>query len=173
MLIDRYARNMLNENKMKQTLLSHRAEDTIEIGTIIGRTLQKGNVIALIGDLGSGKTCITQGIAKGLDVPESYYITSPTFTLINEYPGRLTLYHIDVYRLSGSQDLDDMGYEEYFYGDGVIVIEWAEKIMDVLPVGSMIIRMKYIDDYCREITISGAAKSITKISTELDKGGFR
>ena len=164
---------MLNENKMKQTLLSHRAEDTIEIGTIIGRTLQKGNVIALIGDLGSGKTCITQGIAKGLDVPESYYITSPTFTLINEYPGRLTLYHIDVYRLSGSQDLDDMGYEEYFYGDGVIVIEWAEKIMDVLPVDSIIIRMKYIDDHCREITISGAAKSITKISTELDKGGFR
>ena len=157
---------------MEHTLLSHRAEDTIEIGTIIGRTLQKGQVIALIGDLGSGKTCITKGIARGLDVPGSYYVTSPTFTLINEYPGRLTLYHIDVYRLSGSRDLDDMGYEEYFYGDGVIVIEWAEKIMDVLPVESMIIKMKYIDEHCREITISGAAESITTIIKELDKGGF-
>lgn len=173
MLIDRYARIMLNERPMEHTLLSHRAEDTIEIGTIIGRTLNKGQVIALIGDLGSGKTCITQGIARGLDVPVSYYVTSPTFTLINEYPGRLTLYHIDVYRLSGSRDLDDVGYEEYFYGDGVIVIEWAEKVMDVLPAESMIIKMKYIDENCREITISGAAKSIKSIVKELDKGGFR
>jgi len=164
---------MLNEHTMERTLLSRRTEDTIEIGAVIGRTLQKGQVIALIGDLGSGKTCITQGIARGLDVPDSYYVTSPTFTLINEYPGRITLYHLDVYRLSGSQDLDDMGYEEYFYGDGVIVIEWAEKILDVLPMGSMIIYMKYIDEYRREIIISGAAKSVTKILKELDKGGFR
>jgi len=164
---------MLNEHTMERTLLSRRTEDTIEIGAVIGRTLQKGQVIALIGDLGSGKTCITQGIARGLDVPDSYYVTSPTFTLINEYPGRITLYHLDVYRLSGSQDLDDMGYEEYFYGDGVIVIEWAEKILDVLPMGSMIIYMKYIDEYRREIIISGAAKSVTKIVKELDKGGFR
>ncbi|HEU20153.1 MAG TPA: tRNA (adenosine(37)-N6)-threonylcarbamoyltransferase complex ATPase subunit type 1 TsaE [Deltaproteobacteria bacterium] len=158
---------------MERTLLSCRTEDTIEIGAVIGRALQKGQVIALIGDLGSGKTCITQGIARGLDVPDSYYVTSPTFTLINEYPGRITLYHLDVYRLSGSQDLGDMGYEEYFYGDGVIVIEWAEKILDVLPMGSIIIYMTYIDEYRREIIISGAANSVTKIVKELDKGGFR
>jgi len=164
---------MLNEHTMERTLLSCRTEDTIEIGAVIGRALQKGQVIALIGDLGSGKTCITQGIARGLDVPDSYYVTSPTFTLINEYPGRITLYHLDVYRLSGSQDLGDMGYEEYFYGDGVIVIEWAEKILDVLPMGSIIIYMTYIDEYRREIIISGAANSVTKIVKELDKGGFR
>jgi tRNA threonylcarbamoyladenosine biosynthesis protein TsaE len=164
---------MPHEETMNYKVVSCRADDTIEIGTIIGRGLSRGAVVALIGDLGAGKTCLTQGIARGLDVSPSYYVTSPTFTLINEYPGRIPLYHLDVYRLAGSRDLDDMGYEEYFYGDGVIVIEWAEKILDVLPEGSMIIHMNYIDEYCREITLSGRAHTMATIVKDLDKGGFR
>jgi tRNA threonylcarbamoyladenosine biosynthesis protein TsaE len=164
---------MPHEETMKYTVVSRRADDTVEIGRIIGRGLAKGAVVALIGDLGAGKTCLTQGIARGLDVSPSYYVTSPTFTLINEYPGRIPLYHLDVYRLAGSRDLDDMGYEEYFYGDGVIVIEWAEKILDVLPEGSMIIHMNYIDEHSREITLSGEARIMATIVEDLAKGGFR
>jgi len=85
------------------TLISRSAEDTQIIGKIIGENLSNGDVVALIGELGSGKTCITQGIARGIGVPEEYQITSPTFTLINEYPGKTTLYHVDIYRLSGPQ----------------------------------------------------------------------
>jgi tRNA threonylcarbamoyladenosine biosynthesis protein TsaE len=164
---------MSHEERINFTVVSHRDGDTIEIGIIIGAGLTEGAVVALIGDLGAGKTCLTQGIARGLDVPSSYYVTSPTFTLINEYPGRIPLYHLDVYRLTGSQDLTDMGYEEYFFGDGIIVIEWAEKILDILPGGSMIIRMNYLDEHSREITLSGEARVMAAIVKDLDKGGFR
>jgi len=95
-------------------LISESPGDTLDIGRIIGENLTGGAVVALTGELGAGKTCLTQGIAKGLGIPEGYYVTSPTFTLINEYPGRIPLYHMDVYRLSDSRELEDMGYEEYF-----------------------------------------------------------
>ena len=137
-----------------------------------GRFLQKGDIVALIGELGSGKTCITQGIARGLNVPESYYITSPTFTLINEDPGEMPLYHLDIYRLSGSQDLIDMGYEEYFYGDGIIIIEWAEKIRDILPEDTLFIHLVYVDENTRTINISGNKESSAVLFKELTKGGF-
>ena len=97
-------------------LISKRPEDTLDIGRIIGETLTSGVVIALTGELGAGKTCLTQGIAKGLGISEGYYVTSPTFTLINEYPGRIPLYHMDVYRLSGSRDLEEMGMKNIFMG---------------------------------------------------------
>ena len=151
---------------MDLTLISESAEETQNIGRIIGEGLSSGDVVALTGELGSGKTCITRGIARGIGVPEEYRITSPTFTLINEYPGRTTLYHVDVYRLSGSQDLKDMGYEEYFYGDGITVIEWADKIKDILPEDDerLNISLKYIDENKREIKISGRTDEIERIS---------
>jgi tRNA threonylcarbamoyladenosine biosynthesis protein TsaE len=100
-------------------------------------------------------------------------VTSPTFTLINEYPGDITLYHVDVYRLSGPVDLEDLGYEEYFYGDGVVVVEWAEKIKSVLPVEKCcFVRLRYVDETTREIGISGPADKIAKISQALTEGGF-
>ena len=147
-------------------LISESAEETQNIGRIIGEGLSSGDVVALTGELGSGKTCITCGIARGVGVPEEYRITSPTFTLINEYPGRVTLYHVDTYRLSGSSDLKDMGYEEYFYGDGVTVIEWADKIKDILPEDEecLNIRLRYIDENKREIKISGRTDEIERIS---------
>src|SRR5512140_3510402 len=101
-------------------LFSNGPSETFRIGWILGEILKDGDCVALTGELGAGKTCLTQGIAKGLGVPDSYAVTSPTFTLLNEYPGRESaLYHLDVYRLAGSGDLMEMGYEEYLSGGGV------------------------------------------------------
>lgn len=108
-------------------------EETLKLGAILGALLQKGDVIGLFGELGTGKTVFTQGIAQGLKVKD--YVTSPTFTLINEYLGCLPLFHFDVYRLNDPEELLELGYEEYFFGDGVTVIEWAGKIEDYLPSG--------------------------------------
>jgi len=148
------------------------SDDTFRIGTIIGARAERGDIIALIGDLGTGKTRLTQGIAAGLEVPSPYPITSPTFTLINEYPGRYVLYHFDIYRLEGSKDLEDMGYEDYFYGDGVVVIEWAERIRDILPEGALYINLTYMNEHMRELIITGKEDKINIIKNLLVKGGF-
>ena len=154
-------------------VISDQPQDTITLGRIMGAQLGMGAVIALIGELGSGKTCITQGIAQGLGVPDAYYITSPTFTLINEYPGRIPLYHLDVYRLSGAEDLVDLGYEEYFYGNGVIVIEWAEKIQDILPAGCLYVYFTYIDENSRQMKITGNNEMLSSIMQSLRKGAVQ
>ncbi len=108
------------------------ADETRNFGEQMGKTAASGSVYCLTGDLGVGKTVFTQGFAKGLDVEEKY-ITSPTFTIINEYEGRLPLYHFDVYRIDDISEMDDTGYEEYFFGDGVCLVEWAELIEEILP----------------------------------------
>ncbi len=145
---------------------------TFHIGRILGETLTAGDIVALTGELGAGKTCFTQGIARGLGVPEVYQITSPTFTLVNEYPGRLNLIHLDVYRLSSSRDLQDLGYEEFFFGKGVTVIEWAEKIQDIIPEKSLSVTMVYLDQNQRSIDMKGQPDQITRISNVLKEGGF-
>ncbi len=157
---------------MQMKIHSKSSEDTFRIGAIIGAGADKGDIIALIGDLGTGKTRLTQGIAAGLEVPAAYPITSPTFTLINEYSGRFVLYHFDIYRLEGSKDLEDMGYEDYFYGDGVVVIEWAERIRDILPEGVLFINLTYLDEHNRELVITGNEGKINIIKNLLIKGGF-
>lgn len=157
---------------MQIKIQSDSSEDTFRIGAIIGAKADKGDIIALIGDLGTGKTRLTQGIAAGLEVDAAYPITSPTFTLINEYPGRFVLYHFDIYRLEGSKDLEDMGYEDYFYGDGVVVIEWAEKIRDILPEGVLFINLTYLNEHKRELIVTGNEEKINIIKNLLIKGGF-
>ncbi|MFA5182989.1 MAG: tRNA (adenosine(37)-N6)-threonylcarbamoyltransferase complex ATPase subunit type 1 TsaE [Syntrophales bacterium] len=157
---------------MQTKIQSKSSEDTFRIGAIIGARADKGDIIALIGDLGAGKTCLTQGIAAGLEVPAAYPITSPTFTLINEYPGRLVLYHFDIYRLEGSKDLEDMGYEDYFYGDGVVVIEWAERIRDILPERVLFVNLTYLNEHERELIVTGNEGKINIIKNLLIKGGF-
>ena len=153
-------------------LSSGSAEDTLEIGRLIGTELCEGDVVALMGELGAGKTCLTGGIAKGIGVSKNYYITSPTFTIINEYPGELPLYHFDVYRLSTSNDLKDLGYEDYFRGEGVTVIEWAERIRDVLPKDAFIISLEHGGETLRGITISGGSEKMERIAEKLKGGGF-
>ena len=114
-------------------LTTENAAETKSLGEKIGKKLRAGEVIALIGELGAGKTCLTQGLALGLGINPREYVTSPSFTLINEYRGRLPLYHIDIFRLKDREEVEELGYEEYLYGEGVTVIEWAGKAEGLLP----------------------------------------
>ena len=108
------------------------AKDTYELGEKIGQMAKPGMVISLTGDLGVGKTVFTQGLAKGLGIEEP--VNSPTFTIVQVYEeGRLPLYHFDVYRIGDIEEMDEIGYEDYFYGEGVCLIEWAELIREILP----------------------------------------
>ena len=108
------------------------AKDTYELGEKIGQLAKPGMVISLTGDLGVGKTVFTQGLAKGLGIEEP--VNSPTFTIVQVYEeGRLPLYHFDVYRIGDIEEMDEIGYEDYFYGEGVCLIEWADLIREILP----------------------------------------
>lgn len=106
-------------------------EETFGVGERLAPFLRAGDMLCLNGDLGAGKTRFVQGIARGLGVNDT--VTSPTFTLINVYQGRLPLCHMDVYRLNDLLEMEDLGYEEYFYGEGVVVVEWADKVRELLP----------------------------------------
>ena len=128
-------------------------DETQKLGKTIGKWIEHPLVIGLTGDLGSGKTAFVQGLAEGLEVPGDYYITSPTFTLINEYPGRFPLFHIDLYRLDGISDLEDIGLDELLYGQAVIAIEWAEKISDGLPAEHLTMTFEITDDDYRRISL--------------------
>lgn len=117
-------------------------EELKEYGLKLGYALSSGTVIALIGDLGAGKTTLTKAIAEGLGVQE--HVTSPTFTIINEYEsGRLPLYHFDVYRLDDIDEMNMLGYEEYFYGKGITIVEWADKVIEIIPKGATVIELSY------------------------------
>ncbi len=118
----------------------------------LGELVQAGDVICMTGDLGAGKTTFTQSFAKGLDVDD--YVTSPTFTLIQEYEGRIPLYHFDVYRINHVSEMEDLGYEEYFYGRGVCVIEWASLIEEVLPKNYLWIEIKVTGVESRQISFT-------------------
>ncbi|MFQ5788475.1 MAG: tRNA (adenosine(37)-N6)-threonylcarbamoyltransferase complex ATPase subunit type 1 TsaE, partial [Thermodesulfobacteriota bacterium] len=110
---------------------SSNEEDTIKLGEVLGKLLKPGTIIALKGDLGAGKTVFVKGIAKGLNVEEEP--NSPTFVIMNSYEGRLPLYHFDLYRISGANELEGIGYEDYFYGNGISVVEWADRTEEIFP----------------------------------------
>lgn len=132
-------------------------EDTYKLGRSIGEAAKTGQIYTLTGDLGTGKTVFAQGFAKGLDIEEA--VNSPTFTIVSEYTeGRMPFYHFDVYRISDPEEMYEIGFEDYLYGGGVCLIEWAELIRDIIPEKTIdIIIEKDLDkgfDY-RRITISG------------------
>ena len=133
--------------------ISNSVEETIRIGVKLAKELKKGDVIALIGDLGSGKTILTKGIAEGLGVKNPRYVNSPTFVIIKEYKGKLPLYHFDLYRLNRSTLLDAESYDEYFYDDGVTVIEWADKIRTLLPEKHIEVKIKAAGEEKRRIDV--------------------
>lgn len=127
--------------KQKKTVIKNEYE-TKEFGRKLGVEAQAGSVIALIGDLGTGKTTLTKAIAEGLGVKD--VITSPTFNIVKQYEsGRLPLYHFDVYRIGDIDEMYELGYEEYFYGNGVCVIEWADIIEELIPQDAVIIEIEY------------------------------
>ena len=134
-------------------LISKSVKETLRIGEKLARRLKKGDFVALIGDLGSGKTVLTKGIAKGLGVKNAQYVNSPTFVIIKEYKGKLPLYHFDLYRLDHPGMLDADNFEEYFYGDGVTVVEWADKIKGLLPKKRLEIYMSVAGEDKRSIDI--------------------
>ena len=140
------------------TFFTHSADETTALGYKIGKKLKKGDIIAMQGTLAAGKTTITKGIAQALDISEE--ITSPTFCLISEYYGKMPLYHMDVYRLNGTEDFINLGVDDMLYGDGVCIIEWSEKIMDELPKNTIILRILPQDDNSRKIEIENFNETI-------------
>jgi tRNA threonylcarbamoyladenosine biosynthesis protein TsaE len=124
------------------TLHSRSPEETQLLGSYLGELAQEADVFLLTGELGTGKTCLAQGIGRGLNVNE--YAFSPSFVILRQYHGRLPLYHIDFYRLDCIEEIADLGLEEYFYGDGVCVVEWAEKGLQLLPQDNLLISIHYV-----------------------------
>ena len=141
---------MTTETKKYTT---HSPEETFDLGQKIGILIDDPIVLALSGDLGSGKTVFVQGLARGLEVPSDYYITSPTFTLVNEYPARLRLFHIDLYRLDHFGDLEDIGLHDILSNRAVVAIEWAEKLPEDFASNYMKIAFEIIDDNTRKIKL--------------------
>ncbi len=135
------------------TFHTYSEQETKELGVRLGRTVSSGTVVSLRGPLGAGKTVIAKGIAEALQINEA--IVSPTFTLVQEYVGTMPLHHMDLYRLHGIDDFSGIGGEELLYGDGVTLIEWSEKIEDILPPGSVRVKIAIGDNGSRDIMISG------------------
>lgn len=138
---------------MNHLLKSNSAEETIKLGTIIGKKLKAGNIVALRGNLAAGKTTITKGIAISLGIRDE--ITSPTYTLISEYEGKIPLYHMDMYRIDGIEEFEMLGVDEYLFGSGISIIEWSERIEEYLPEDHIVIDIQRQDDGTRNITIKG------------------
>ena len=134
-------------------MITNSAEETMLIGEKLAKTLKPGDMIALSGDLGSGKTTFTKGIGKGLGVKDSKRINSPTFVLIKEYNGKVPLYHLDLYRLDDLKEIENLAIEEYIYGTGVTVIEWADKMKCLLPKKHISVRFKVKGDNKREVLV--------------------
>ncbi len=141
--------------RLRLTCVTNGSDETMDLGRRLGRLLVPGDVVALVGDLGAGKTCLVKGIAQGLDVPESSCVRSPSFTILNIHTGRCDLYHLDLYRIRISAELEDLGYREIFYGEGVTVIEWADKIMGLLPPDHLRVSLEIRNETVRTITLEG------------------
>ena len=137
-------------------------EETVQLGKSIGCALQAGDIILLFGDLGVGKTRFTQGICYGLGLDKNYYIRSPTFTLINEYSGKLPIYHIDLYRIDNQEEIYSLGLEEILFNQGITIIEWAEKLLPSSKQNQLLfniqnrieVSIKIINESQREFTFN-------------------
>lgn len=152
---------------MLAELNTHNESETMILGERIGATLKPGDVIALTGDLGAGKTTLTKGIAHGLGVESE--VASPTFTIIHEHRGKTPLYHIDLYRLESEDLLADLGLEEYLYGQGVTVVEWAERMEGFLPASALRVHLSLANETERDIQLSSSSDRWTVVIEELTK----
>lgn len=146
-------------------------QDTVRLGCRVGQVLRAGDVLALIGELGSGKTCFTRGVAYGLGVGTETVITSPSFSLANEYRGRYPLAHMDLYRLEGGEDSFFMGLDEYLDGERVVVVEWAERCPEMMPAKTLTVRLMIHDESTRIIRFSGYKQRAVEIIHIISRGG--
>jgi tRNA threonylcarbamoyladenosine biosynthesis protein TsaE len=155
--------------------LLHSPEDTLKFGQVLGSLLRAGDVIALIGDLGAGKTTLTQGIAQGMGIKDR--VTSPTFTLVQEYRGRVPLFHFDPYRLERPEDVYDFGFEEYLERGGVVVVEWADRIAALLPEEQLTLTLMETGERVEEWKSGGVEFSLEEAATvrrlEMEAAGTR
>ncbi len=148
-------------------IMSYSYDETVSIGYNIGRNLFKGAIVTLEGELGSGKTALTRGIAKAFGIED---ISSPTFTIFHVYEGKddILVYHFDIYRIEETE-LEDIGYEEYFYGDGIVIIEWADKLKRLHPKEYLKVEILKIDENVRKILISGVGEKYKNIEDVIEK----
>jgi tRNA threonylcarbamoyladenosine biosynthesis protein TsaE len=146
---------------------------TEAFGRLLGECAEAGDVLCLEGELGAGKTTLTQAIARGLAVPVECYVTSPSFAIVHEYPGRIPLYHMDFYRLGSGDEVLDLGVEEYFYGGGLTVIEWAMRAVDILPDDRICLRITGHGEGPRTVVIGGRGEYLARILLKLDSAAFR
>jgi len=141
--------------------------ETIRVGLKLGALLNDGDVVALTGELGSGKTWFTKGVALGLEVSPDTVVTSPSFALMNAYEGRCPLFHMDVYRLENVTDFYDAGLDEYLNGNGVVVMEWADRWPEVLPERTLTVQLAVLDEHTRKIVLTGHHPKTLRILRQL------
>jgi tRNA threonylcarbamoyladenosine biosynthesis protein TsaE len=141
--------------------------DTVALGKRLGSLLRPGDFVALFGDLGSGKTRFSQGVALGVGVDPKTHVTSPTYTIMNEYQGSFPLYHFDLYRLAGDADIVELGFEDYFYGRGISLVEWAERLVGELPDEHLKVSFNYEADAVRRIEFEANGERYREILQEL------
>jgi len=141
---------------MPTDLVTRNAEETQQLGRHVGELARPGDVLLLTGELGAGKTCLTQGIAWGIGIEE--YALSPTFVIMRQMRGRLALYHMDLYRLDLIEETQDLGLDDYFYGDGVCVVEWADKAMSLMPSEHLLIEIEYLSDAERQFRLKPSGR---------------
>jgi len=148
-------------------LVTNSPRETQALGTRLGRLARPGDVLLLVGPLGAGKTCLVQGLARGLGVRD--YVTSPTFTIIREYQGRIPLYHVDCFRLEGSVETLELGLDDYLGGDGLCVVEWADRVMEALPPEHLLINLKYRGDRERVLRLVARGSRYAALLEELNR----
>jgi tRNA threonylcarbamoyladenosine biosynthesis protein TsaE len=141
--------------------------ETEALGAGIGSLLQPGSFLALRGDLGGGKTCLSRGVVASLAPQSSGLVASPTYAIMNCYPGNTPVYHFDFYRLTGDDDIAELGFEEYFYGDGVCVVEWSERLVELLPADVLTLLFEYAGEDQRLITITSSGQKSDSVIERL------
>ena len=139
--------------------------ETAGLGEALGRFLRPGDVLLLQGPLGAGKTALTQGIAKGMGI--SAQVTSPTFVLVNQYPGRVLLYHIDLYRIEGAPEAEALGLDDYFFGEGVTIVEWPERAPGAMPPEHLLVALEHQGDNARRLTLSARGRRYEELIAAL------
>ena len=163
---------MTSNLKHKLVIQTRSASETIRVGKTIGSRLLLGDVVALVGELGAGKTQFIKGLAAGAGIENSAYISSPSFTLIHEYPGKIPFYHIDLFRLGREQEAEELGLEDYFQGRGITAIEWADKIPSLLPEELLFISITYLDKNIRSVEIAGRGRRYEDLVNQVQSSGF-
>jgi len=142
-------------------------EETVALGARLGRLLLPGDFVALVGELGAGKTQFAKGIAAGLEVDPDTPVTSPTYTILNIYQGRLPLYHFDLYRLQGPEEISELGFEEYFSGRGACVVEWAERLAEESPQDLLTVTLEHLGAESRSVSFAAAGKRSAQLLEQL------